>query len=490
MNRANAFDTRSHNASASVYPSTSAHTSASEYASGASAGDYECDGKYASASAGERTHNARTHSAHDGNARTESVRALRIYADERARALRTPRAYGSAREKRAYGRRAKASKAERMPSLSFIGNGRGDSVLSIVAILLSLLGLLFIYSASCYSAKVQTGDAFHYVKTQAVALLLGVFSSVLLSNVKSSTLKKVSPLLYLVGLALLGMVFLPVLGVESYGAKRWLNLGFFTVQPSEYAKFFMVMAIARFASEADMKKFVNVLFVLFLGGAVCVLIMLEPNMSITMCVVAVVFAMLFASGARIKHLALLIVPVVLGAVALILVEPYRMQRLLAFLDPWQSPLEEGYQLIQSYYALGSGGLFGVGLFQSRQKYLFLPFAESDFILSIVGEETGIFGIAAIMILFFVFAKRGLKIAREASDRYSCYLALGITAVTSIQAMLNMAVVCGAIPPTGLPLPFMSAGGSSLVAYLCAVGVLQSIAKNSAPYLQPTSFAQL
>lgn len=490
MNRANAFDTRSHNASASVYPSASAHKSVSAYSNGANTGEYEREGKCASASTGEHTHNARTPSAHDGSARTERVRALRVYADERARALRTPRAYGSAREKRAYGRRAKASNAERMPSLSFIGNGRGDSVLSIVAILLSLLGLLFIYSASCYSAKVQTGDAFHYVKTQAVALLLGVFSSVLLSNVKSSTLKKVSPLLYLVGLALLGMVFLPVLGVESYGAKRWLNLGFFTVQPSEYAKFFMVMAIARFASEADMKKFVNVLFVLFLGGAVCVLIMLEPNMSITMCVVAVVFAMLFASGARIKHLALLIVPVVLGAVALILVEPYRMQRLLAFLDPWQSPLEEGYQLIQSYYALGSGGLFGVGLFQSRQKYLFLPFAESDFILSIVGEETGIFGIAAIMILFFVFAKRGLKIAKEASDRYSCYLALGITAVTSIQAMLNMAVVCGAIPPTGLPLPFMSAGGSSLVAYLCSVGVLQSIAKNSAPYFQPTSFAQL
>lgn len=482
MNRANASHTRSHASSASVYSSASVHTSASAYTSDAARAN-----GHASASTGGRTHNARTHSAHDGNARTESVRAERVYADERARVLRKPRAYGSAREKRAYGR---LGKAERVPSLSFVGNGRGDYVLSIVAILLSLLGLLFIYSASCYSAKVQTGDAFRYVKTQAVALLIGVFSSVLLSNVKSSTLKKVSPLLYLVGLALLGMVFLPVLGVESYGAKRWLNLGFFTIQPSEYAKFFMVMAIARFASEADMKKFVNVLFVLFLGGAVCVLIMLEPNMSITMCAVAVVFVMLFASGARIKHLALLIVPVALGAVALILVEPYRMQRLLAFLDPWQSPLEEGYQLIQSYYALGSGGLFGVGMFQSRQKYLFLPFAESDFILSIVGEETGIFGIAAIMILFFVFAKRGLKIAREASNRYSCYLALGITAVTSIQAMLNMAVVCGAIPPTGLPLPFMSAGGSSLVAYLCAVGVLQSIAKNSAPYLQPTSFAQL
>ena len=369
-----------------------------------------------------------------------------------------------------------------------MGKGKFDYTLALVAALLSILGLVFIYSASCYSAKVQTGDAFRYVKTQAVALCVGLFLSVLLSSAKSSSLKKISPVLYLVGLSLLAMVFLPVIGVESYGAKRWLNLGFFTVQPSEYAKFFMAMAIARFASEADMSKFRNLLFVLFLGGAVCVLIMLEPNMSITMCVVAVVFVMLFASGAKIKHLALLTIPVVVGAVALILIEPYRMQRLLAFLDPWKSPLEEGYQLIQSYYALGSGGLFGVGLFESRQKYLFLPFAESDFILSVVGEETGLFGVAVIMLLFFVFARRGLKIAREASDRFSCYLALGITAVTSVQAMLNMAVVCGAIPPTGLPLPFMSAGGRSLVAYLCAVGVLESIAKNSSPYVSRNDFS--
>lgn len=385
--------------------------------------------------------------------------------------------------------RAKRAR-EQMQNLSILGKGKADMPLLFVSILLSLLGLVFIYSASCYSAKLQSGDAFRYVKTQAVALAIGLLLCALLSGVKSSTFKKLSPVLYLVGLALLGMVFLPVIGVESYGAKRWLNLGFFTIQPSEYAKFFMVMAIAAYASQRDMTKFVNLLFVLFLGGATSILIMLEPNMSITMCVVAVVFAMLFASGAKLKHLILLTVPVAMGAVVLILVEPYRMQRLLAFLDPWKSPLDEGYQLIQSYYALSSGGLFGVGLFESRQKYLFLPFAESDFILSVVGEETGIFGIAVIMILFFVFAKRGLNIAKEASDRYSCYLALGITAVTSIQAMLNMAVVCGAIPPTGLPLPFMSAGGSSLVAYLCAVGVLESIAKNASPYVGLTDFAQI
>lgn len=417
--------------------------------------------------------------AHDKSAQAVADAGVNSYRARRAR---------SGMRMRTMRKLDKIDKTARNPKLSV--KGKADYTLAIVAILLSLSGLVFIYSASCYSAKVQTGDAFRYVKTQAAALAIGALLSVLVSNVKSSTLKKLSPFLYLVGLALLGMVFLPVIGVESYGAKRWLNLGFFTIQPSEYAKFFMVMAIAAYASERDMSKFSNLLFVLFAGGAICILIMLEPNMSITMCVVAVVFVMLFASGAKIKHLLLFIVPVIAGAVALILVEPYRMQRLLAFVDPWKSPLEEGYQLIQSYYALGSGGLFGVGLFQSRQKYLFLPFAESDFILSVVGEEAGIFGIAVIMLLFFVFAKRGLKIAKEASNRYSCYLALGITAVTSVQALINMAVVCGAIPPTGLPLPFMSAGGSSLVAYLCAVGVLEGIAKNSASYIGVTDFANL
>lgn len=375
-------------------------------------------------------------------------------------------------------------------SASFLKKrGSIDIPLAAVAIALSLLGLLFIFSASSYSAKVQMGDAAHYVKTQAVALALGLFAMVALSFVDVSKIKKYSYVLYIVGLALLALVFVPVIGVESYGAKRWLNLGFFTIQPSEYAKFFMVFAIAAFMSKADMTKLRNVLAVLGLGGAVCVLLILEPNMSITMCAVAVLFIMLFVGGMRIKHIALMCVPVIVGAVALILAEPYRMQRLLAFLDPWKSPLEEGYQLIQSYYALGSGGLFGVGLFNSRQKYLFLPFAESDFILSVIGEETGLFGVAVIMVLFLIIAVRGVKIARGAQDRFSCYLAAGITAVTTVQAILNIAVVCGAVPPTGLPLPFVSAGGSSLVAYLGAVGILLSISKKQDRYMRVDSFAE-
>ena len=363
-----------------------------------------------------------------------------------------------------------------------------DKPLAIAVLILSLLGILFIYSASNYSANVQLGDAYHYVKTQVIALFVGILTMFGLSFFDVEKLKKYALPLYIVGLILLALVFLPVLGVESYGAKRWLNLGFFTIQPSEYAKFFMVMLIASFMSKHDMSKFKNVCVVLVLGGLVALLLIREPNMSITICVVAVLFAMLFFGGIKGGHLVLLIVPVIVGAVLLVLVEPYRMKRLLAFVDPWESPLEEGYQLIQSYYALGSGGLFGVGIGNSRQKYLFLPFAESDFILSIIGEETGLFGVLVIMLLFLFVAYRGIKIAKYAKTRFACYLAYGIVAVLAVQTLLNFAVVCGAIPPTGLPLPFMSAGGSSLVAYMAAMGILLSISRNQVRFLRMDSFA--
>lgn len=364
-----------------------------------------------------------------------------------------------------------------------------DKPLALAALALSLIGMVFIYSASSYSAATQMGDAFHYVKTQGVALALGAFVMLAVSLADAKTIKKASLPFYIISLVLLALVFVPVLGVESYGAKRWLNLGFFTIQPSEYAKFGMVALIAAYMSKRDMTKFRNVLAVLTLGALVAILLILEPNMSITVCAVAVIFIMLYLGGAKMKHLGALVLPALVGAVALIFAEPYRVKRLLAFLDPWASPLEEGFQLIQSYYALGSGGLFGVGLFQSRQKYLFLPFAESDFILSVIGEEAGLFGILIIIALFLIIVWRGIRIARYAEDRYSCYLCAGVVSVIAVQAVINVAVVCGAIPPTGLPLPFVSAGGSSLVAYLGAVGILLSVSRRSERFLKIDSLKE-
>ena len=353
-----------------------------------------------------------------------------------------------------------------------------DISLGLVAIILSAVGLVFIYSASSYSAEVQLGDSFHYVKTQGLALFVGVLFMVGMTFVDLRKVKKVALPIYIVSLVLLALVFVPVLGVESYGAKRWLNLGFFTIQPSEYAKFGMVIMLAKVMADKGADTFLKLMLLFLIGGAVALLLILEPNMSITICVVLVLVLMIFVGGAKFKHLIAIGFPVLTAGVALIFSEPYRIRRLLAFVDPWASPLDEGYQLIQSYYALGSGGLFGVGIGNSRQKYLFLPFAESDFILSVIGEEIGFVGILLVVALFLFIVVKGWMVAVRAKDRFSSYLATGITAVLAVQTALNIAVVCGAIPPTGLPLPFVSAGGSSLVAYLMAIGLLMNVSRQS------------
>ncbi len=353
-----------------------------------------------------------------------------------------------------------------------------DISLGLVAIILSAVGLVFIFSASSYSAEVQLGDSFHYVKTQGLALFVGVLFMVGMTFVDLRKVKRVALPIYIVSLVLLGLVFLPVLGVESYGAKRWLNLGFFTIQPSEYAKFGMVIMLAKVMADKGADTFPKLMLLFLIGGVVALLLILEPNMSITICVVLVLVLMIFVGGAKLKHLIAIGLPVLVAGVALIFSEPYRIRRLLAFVDPWASPLDEGYQLIQSYYALGSGGLFGVGIGNSRQKYLFLPFAESDFILSVIGEEIGFVGILLVVALFLFIVVKGWMVAVRAKDRFSSYLATGITAVLAVQTALNIAVVCGAIPPTGLPLPFVSAGGSSLVAYLMAIGLLMNVSRQS------------
>ena len=218
-------------------------------------------------------------------------------------------------------------------------------------------------------------------------------------------------------------------------------------------------------------------------------------MSVTICMALLMIVMLFLGGAKLKHLAMIIVPLIVAAVVLILIEPYRFARLMAFIDPWESPLEEGYQLIQSYYGLGAGGLFGVGLFNSRQKYLFLPFAESDFIFSVIGEELGLFGCLVIMAAYIFLIRRALKIALGAPDRFSSLLCSGIAAIIAIQVMVNIAVVTGSIPPTGLPLPFISSGSSGLIVFMSGIGVLNGVKRKShksadlmftrAPKVRPT-----
>ena len=355
-----------------------------------------------------------------------------------------------------------------------------DYILVLLVLGLVIFGIFMVYSASSYQAEVVYDDKYFFLKKQIVGAVLGLASMILFIYLPIDKLKKFDWLFLVVSLVGLVLVFIPSLGKTSYGASRWINLGPVTIQPSEIAKFGFIFFSASKLSNVknDPKKFKSMLPTLLSGGLICLLIILEPNMSITMCVGLCMLVMLFIGGCSIKHFIMLLIPVLLAVPLLIAIEPYRMKRLTAFLDPWSSPLEEGFQLIQSYYALGSGGLTGVGYGNSRQKNLFLPFAESDFIFSIIGEEFGFLVCLLIIIVYVLIVWRGLRIAKQARTRFECYITVGIIALIAIQTFLNIAVVTGSIPPTGLPLPFISAGSTSLLVFMSAIGVVLNVDRQS------------
>ncbi len=351
-----------------------------------------------------------------------------------------------------------------------------DYILFAAVLALVALGLLFVYSAGCYSAQLTYGNKYFFLSKQALGAAVGLAAMLVAIRINLDFVRKMWIVGVVVATILLILVFVPGIGIENYGARRWIGVGSFSMQPSEIAKFAFVLFCAVCMSRFDMSKLRWCLLPIGVGILFCALIIAEPNMSITMCMALLMIIMLFLGGMKWKYFLLMLVPIALAVPLLIIVEPYRLQRLLAFIDPWASPKDEGYQLIQSLYALGSGGWFGVGLFNSRQKYRFLPFAESDFILSVIGEETGLIGCLCIFALYAVVILRGVRIAINSKDKFSCYLAGGISAVVAVQSLLNFAVVTGSIPPTGLPLPFISYGGTSLVVFMTAMGILLNLSK--------------
>lgn len=356
----------------------------------------------------------------------------------------------------------------------------GDIWLLTAVTLLSVFGCVMIYSASSYVGEVQFGDSLYFVKKQIIGVVVGIAAMAGMSFFDYRKLIKLKYISIIVAAVLLLLVFVPGLGVTNYGATRWIGFGGFTIQPSEIAKYaYALFTAAYFAKNyKKVKTFRGVLPVLAVGVLFCVLIIIEPNMSITMCVGLLMLALIFLAGTSFKTFAMILIPFAVAVPLLILLEPYRLQRLSAFIDPWSSPKGEGYQLIQSYYALGNGGLFGVGLFNSTQKYRFLPFAESDFILSVMGEELGFVGIAIFFLLCGFVIFRGFKIALASKDKFGYLLAMGFTLVYGIQVVINALVVSGAIPPTGLPMPLISSGNTSLIITLAAMGVLFNISKNN------------
>ena len=359
----------------------------------------------------------------------------------------------------------------------------GDISILIITVILAGFGVVAIYSASGYVAKTQYGDEWYFVKKQLIGFVLGIGAMLFCGSLKYHVLagKKLRWAALIIPIVLLILVFVPGLGKTNYGATRWIGIGGVTIQPSELAKYgFVIFASAYMADNMGrMRTFLGIFPVLLAGGAICLLIIIEPNMSVTMCVGLLMIAMLFLGGMKWKYFLMLCIPALLVVPILILIEPYRLSRLSAFLDPWENPKGEGYQLIQSLYALGNGGWFGVGLFNSRQKYRFLPFAESDFILSIIGEELGFVGVLILFLLSTVLILRGIKVASQAKDFFSFLLASGITLVYGIQTVINALVVSGSIPPTGLPLPLISSGNTSLIITMASMGILYAISVRNA-----------
>ena len=346
---------------------------------------------------------------------------------------------------------------------------------------LVIFGCIMVYSASYYSAGNRYGNEYFFLLKQLMGVVLGVFAFIFFAFFDYHNLKKFRYAVLAVCVVLLVLVFVPGFGVQSYGANRWVSILGISVQPSELAKFALILYLASYLSDnhEKIKTFKGLIPPLVVAGLLCLLVIIEPSMSVTMCLLFLTFFMLIVGGINKKHTLLFSGLASMCVPLLIIAEPYRMKRLFAFLDPWISPQGEGYQLIQSLYSLGNGGMFGVGLFNSRQKYLFLPFAESDFIFSIIGEEFGFFGATLLIFVFGALCYFLFKIGLSAKDRFGCLLSLGVGVLIAVQTLLNIAVVTGSIPPTGLPLPFISSGGTSVAVFMAGVGVCVNVHRQSA-----------
>lgn len=367
---------------------------------------------------------------------------------------------------------------KKSPLIPRAGKKRGiDACIPLATLFLCFCGLIFIYSASCYVSEKDYGDSFYFVKKQIAGYLFGCAAFAFFAFFDYKKLKKAALPALVCSAVLLALVLTP-LGKEVYGAKRWLGVGGVTVQPSEFAKASYIAFCAAYLSERkerpDLK---TALPVIVFGGALCLLIIAEPNMSVTVCVGLLMLVMLFIAGMPLKYFAVILLPLLMAVPVLIAVEPYRLKRLQAFIDPWSSPKGEGYQLIQSLYAFGSGGLFGTGLFKSRQKLRFLPFSESDFILSVISEECGFFGVVALLALYGFLIWRIIKTALSADNFFAYYLCLGIAATFVVQIALNALVVTGSIPPTGLPLPLISSGNTQIITFMSELGIVANVSKS-------------
>lgn len=352
-----------------------------------------------------------------------------------------------------------------------------DRFLIISTLMLVGVGIIMVYSTSYIMAMKRFGDEYFFVKKHLTFAAAGLVLFLVASKVPYRAYRVLAYPALLLAAGFLVCLFIPGLGIKVGEATRWVRLGPVTFQPSELAKLAVVIFLAySLAAKAEKIKSFGVGFLpnVLIPGIIVLLIIREPDLGTAVALSMLVLIMNFVGGVRLRYLAGLFLMMIPFVYVVITSFGYMMKRIMIYLDPWKDPSGAGFQMVQSYLAFGSGGLSGVGLGESRQKLFYLPEAHTDFILSVIGEELGFIGVAAIISLYVLFLVCGAKIAMRAKDLHGTYLALGLTFMVALQAALNMAVVMGLLPPKGLPLPFISYGGTSLVVNMLAVGILLNI----------------
>ncbi len=350
--------------------------------------------------------------------------------------------------------------------------------LFISVIILSLFGLLMVYSSSNIWAEYKFSDPLKYVKNQGLFLILGIIIMYIISKINYQKYYKYANKIFLICFILIILVLF--IGTERNGSKSWFGIGSFGIQPSEFMKLAMIIFTSKYLYNnkkdiGNIKK--GVIPILGLTLIVFLLIMLQPDFGTGVILVMGVVGLLFVGGVDLKFFFKIAVLAIIGIIGLIIAAPYRLKRILSYLNPWSDPLGSGFQIIQSLYAIGPGGLFGYGLGGSRQKHFYLPEPQTDFIFSIISEEFGFMGVIIVSSLFVFIIYQSIKIALKCENLFGKYLAFGIIFMLAFQALLNLCVVIGLIPVTGVTLPFLSYGGSSLLITLASIGIILNISKH-------------
>ena len=360
-------------------------------------------------------------------------------------------------------------------------NKKLDKILLATIITLSLFGLIMIYSASSIWAEYKFNDSFHYVKYQGIFLIVSIIIMLVISKINYSIYYKKANTIIITCLILLILVLIPGIGSIRNGSRSWFGIGPLGIQPSEFAKLGLIIFTSKYLSNSDnfIKSYKKGVFpilgvtLLFFG-----LIMLQPDLGTGVILVVSIISLLFIAGVNMKFFFISGIIGIIGVVILIIIAPYRMDRITSFIDPWSDALGTGFQIIQSLYAIGPGGLLGNGYLNSIQKHFYLPEPQTDFIFSIIAEEFGVAGAFIVVGLFTIILYRGIKIATNTKDTFSKYLAFGMVFQLMFQTLMNLMVVIGMIPVTGVTLPFLSYGGSSLLISMISIGILLNISRTN------------